>query len=118
MVRFSILFHLLIVLLTFGHRHVNAQQANTIEDAARIQLDKEVSSGKLKAKIDKAGIKGTYRFDITIQGKGDVLTVFAYSNDLTDIPSQNALKTLVQNVKFDLYVPDGVRVKFYYIFNL
>jgi hypothetical protein len=114
----TLLIFFTISLFLFTPQIVRSQQSNTYSDAAKAQLAKALANGDLKKDIDEAGIKGTYQFDITIYERGEVLTVFAHSTESTDIPSQNALKTLIKDFRFDLKIPNGVRVKFNYIFNL
>ncbi len=94
------------------------QTSNAFSDAAKTYLNEQLRYGKLSKAIEKAGIKGKYNFDITLQNNGEVLTVYAHTDENTNISNQNLLKTLVKKVKFDLKIPENIRVKFNYTFNI
>lgn len=96
-----------------------AAYANTLSEAAQVQMDSLMTErGSLRKQIEQMGIKGQYIFDITIHKKGEVATVFAQSDEKTDIKMQNALKDMVRQLRFDVKIPKDVRVKFKYTFEL
>jgi hypothetical protein len=60
--------------------------------------------------------KGTYTFNITIRGKGEVATVsIAESGD--DIKMQNQIKNVLKGMKFPFKMPKDHSYKFKYEFN-
>ena len=93
---------------------------NKILDLAISQLDADIQNPEnslLKA-ISKKQIIGLYILTISIQKNGEVVSVFAQSDDKTNIPMQNALKDIILKYKFDVTVPKNERLKFTYTFNL
>ena len=93
---------------------------NAILDNAISQLDADIQnpeSSFLKT-IAKKQINGLYLLAISIQKNGEVVSVFAQSDDKTNIPMQNALKDIILKYKFDVTVPKNERLKFTYTFNL
>ena len=93
---------------------------NKILDLAISQLDADIQnpeSSFLKT-IAKKQINGLYLLAISIQKNGEVVSVFAQSDDKTNIPMQNALKDIILKYKFDVTVPKNERLKFTYTFNL
>lgn len=92
--------------------------AGAASDSALVTLNRELAQGKLKAFIDKNHIKGLFIFDITLHKKGEVATVFAQSDEKTDLKAQNLLKDFIRTMKFDVKLAKNQRVKFRYTFDL
>jgi len=92
--------------------------ADATTDSAQITLNRELTNGKLKAFIEKNHIKGLFIFDITLHKKGEVATVFAQSDEKTDLKAQNLLKDFIHTMKFDVKLAKNQRVKFRYTFDL
>ena len=92
--------------------------ADVAVDSAQVKLNRELANGKLKAFIEKNNIRGLFIFDITIHKKGEVATVFAQSDEKTDLMSQNLLKDFIRTMKFDVKLAKNQRVKFRYTFDL
>lgn len=101
--------------------YIEGQDNDTLPLTAIKQLNAEIvnlESSLLKSITDQ-NITGMYLFDITVQKKGQIVTVFAESDEKTDIPKQNALKDILFKYKFkDLVIAPNQRLKFRYTFNL
>lgn len=96
-----------------------AAYANTLSEAAQTQMHTFMSdNGVLRKQIQKEGITGQYIFDITLHKKGEVATVFAQSDEKTDVKMQNRLKDMVRALRFSVSIPKDTRVKFRYTFEI
>jgi len=93
---------------------------NTIIDKAFEQLDADLMNAEssLYKSISKKQIKGLFLMNITIQKNGEVVSIFAQSDDKTNIQMQNMLKDIILNYKFDVSLPKNERIKFAYTFTL
>ena len=70
-------------------------------------------SGKLYETCSKKNVKGDFVVDLTIQGKGDVLTVFMVSSSTGVVNDQNFLKSQLAELRFeDIKIPKKERIKF------
>lgn len=67
--------------------------------------------------IQKNGIHGEYIFDLTIEGKGKILSVFVVSSEAADVKQQNLVKDLVKSIVFNFKMPKDKSYKFQYTFN-
>ena len=75
-------------------------------------------NGELGEYFKKFRIKGEFVVDLTLQGKGKVVTVFMVSSNV-DIKDQNALKNKLKELEFpNIKLPKNKRVKFRYTLNL
>jgi hypothetical protein len=85
-----------------------------IVSAAKNQLDDmTLEGGELYRFFRKNNISGQFTFDITIQGKGDVITVFLVSSTSEVIRDNNLFKDKLHALKFsDIRIPKHERVKF------
>jgi len=74
--------------------YIEGQDNDSLQSLAINQLntDLENPGSDLAKNIIKLNITGIYLFDLTVQKKGQIVTIFAESDDKTDIPKQNALK--------------------------
>lgn len=99
---------------------IEPMNENTLLDKAVAQLtgDLEDKSSRLSETISKKMITGLYIFTITLQKAGEVVSVFAQSDDKTNISMQNILKDIMMKYNFDVNVPKNERIKFTYTFNL
>ena len=82
--------------------------------AARAQLD-EMSSpeGELTKFFKKNNITGEFVFDLTLQGKGDVVTVFMVSRNAEKARENTIFKDKIHSLKFrDIKIAKKQRVKF------
>lgn len=100
--------------------YIEPVDKNEIIDSAIQQLDNDLLSpeSSLMKNISKRQISGLYLFNITIQKSGEVISVFARSDDKTNISMQNMLKDIILRYKFDVTVPKNERIKFTYTFDL
>lgn len=101
--------------------YIEGQDNDSLQSKAINQLntDLENPESDLSKNIIKLNITGIYLFDLTIQKKGQIVTIFAESDDKTDIPKQNALKDLLLKYKFkDIVISPNQRLKFRYTFNI
>lgn len=101
--------------------YIEGQDNDSLQSKAINQLntDLENPESDLAKNIIKLNITGIYLFDLTIQKKGQIVTIFAESDDKTDIPKQNALKDLLLKYKFkDIVISPNQRLKFRYTFNI
>lgn len=99
---------------------IEPTSANAILDGAMEQLDTDLQSeeSSLSKNIAKKKITGLFLFNITIQKNGEVVSIFALSDEKTNIANQNALKDILLKYKFDVTVPKNERLKFTYTFNI
>lgn len=86
-------------------------------EAAYIALDNSMKSeGYMNEKQLEYGWKGTYSFNITLRGKGEVATVsVAESGD--NIQMQNQIKNVLKTMKFPFKMPKNHSYKFKYKFT-
>jgi len=85
-----------------------------ITQEAKSQLTQMASeSGELNTFASEKEIKGEFVFDMTLQGKGDVLTVFMVSSSSDDIALKNLLKDKLHALRFaNIKIPKKEKVKF------
>jgi hypothetical protein len=101
--------------------YIEGNNTDTLELAAIRQLNKDVEdfNSSLFKTIQKNNITGIYVLNITIQKKGEVITVFAESDEKTHIPSQNMLKDIMLKYKFeDIKLASNQKLKIKYTFNI
>lgn len=98
--------------------------ANDAESKAAVEEASNQLAGMCEVDGDfwnmcsKRGIKGEFTVDLTIQGKGNVVTVFMVSSNATT-DAQIALKNRLIDLKFpNVKLPKAKRVKFRYTLNL
>ena len=100
--------------------YVEPVNENAILDAAIGQLDSDLQNpqSSLSKSISKHQIAGLFLLNITIQKNGEVVSIYAKSDDKTNIPMQNMLKDIILKYRFDVTVPKNERLKFTYTFIL
>ena len=84
---------------------------------AKAELDSSMHVGDFKKFAVKNNIKGEYVMDITIKEKGEVLTVFAVSNDSDNLKMQTRIKDFLRQFTFNIKMPKARTYKFQYTFN-
>lgn len=117
--------HLFLLLLLSVFATAYAGKKPLIEDAERIRatavaaLDSAMMApdGRLYLFAQKNNISGLFDFDITIQEKGFVATVFVSNNEGGTLQSQSKLKDFVKDFEFGFKMPKGKKYKFSYQFN-
>ena len=92
----------------------NVFDKSAITQEAKTQLAQMASAGgELTVFSEKHDIKGEFIFDITIEGKGDVLTVFMVSSNSDNIPGKNLIKNKLHALQFEnIRIPKKERIKF------
>ena len=66
----------------------------------------------------KKEIKGEFVVDLTVEGKGQIVTVFMVSGGERDIPKKNLLKNELTELHFEnVKIPKKERVKLRYTLN-
>lgn len=90
-----------------------------IKAVSQLNTDLASNESSLSKSIIKQNINGIFLFDITVQKKGQVVTVFAASDEKTNIPFQNSLKDILLKYKFNnIDLPLNQKLKFRYTFNV
>lgn len=101
--------------------YIEGNNMDSLELNAIRQLNNDLAdiNSPLYKNIVKNNITGIYILNITIQKKGEVITVFAESDEKTHIPSQNILKDLMLKYKFDdVKLTNNQKLKIKYTFNI
>lgn len=113
----------LLVIVLFLSIGVKAQKRpyydtqETVIEAAYNALDQAMQpEGYLHENMIEYGWKGTYTFNITIRGKGEVATV-SKAADSDDIKTQNQVKNVIKTMKFPFKMPKNHSYKFKYEFT-
>ncbi len=101
--------------------YIEGNNIDSLELNAIRQLNNDLADidSPLYKNIIKYNISGIYILNITIQKKGEVITVFAESDEKTHIPSQNTLKDLMLKYRFDdVKLANNQKLKIKYTFNI
>jgi len=90
-----------------------------ITQEAKTQLTQMSSeTGELTSFSSKNEIKGEFIFDITLEGKGNVLTVYMVSTNSDDITRKNLLKDKLHALRFEnIRIPKKEKIKFRHTFT-
>lgn len=84
-----------------------------IDEAAKQLTTLSAEAGELNVFCQENSIKGEFVVDITLQGKGKVLTVFMVSSNVENVKIQNQLKSKLTEIQFEnIKIPKNERVKF------
>lgn len=118
-------FFLLIVLLStqltiFSQSKVTLTDQQLIIEQAERELNDAFSppEGELYKAISSIPVSNnTYIFDITIQNKGEITTVFAVNPGEGDIVVRNKLENIIRQYKLSFKMPKNKRFKFQYSIN-
>lgn len=102
-----------------GIKELGDSDNKPVIDEAKKQLEAMTSTtGELGEFSIKSRIKGKFVVDITLTGKGKVLTVFMVSSNV-EVKDQNALKGKLSELQFsNIKIPKNERVKFRYTLTL
>ncbi len=99
--------------IVHGQSKVPFNKAEATQEAVTQLTQMASGAGELATFSTKNEIKGEYVVDITIEGKGDVLTVFMVSSSTDDIPRKNLLKDKLHSLRFEnIKIPKKERIKF------
>jgi hypothetical protein len=114
----------LVSLLVFASSSItHGQSKDTFNEAAATQEAKTqltsmaLETGELTQFAAKNEIKGEFVFDITLQGKGDVLTVYMVSATSEDIAKKNLLKDKLHALRLEnIKIPKKEKIKLRHTF--
>ena len=114
---------LLVVLIMLGFTSI-AQKKELIEDKdliierAKAELDQAMIApeGSIYLYTLKNPIKGEYTFDISINDKSMVTSIFFVESKDGTIDAQNRFKSFLMTFKFNFKVPKGKSYKFRHTF--
>lgn len=118
----SLFLILILAGLTFfvnAQNKVLLQSQQEIVAAATAELTQAMTApnGELYKFGQKSNISGEYELQLTLRGKGDVVSVFVVSKNNGNIPSQNMLKDEIFRLKFNFKMPKNKDYKFNYTFK-
>lgn len=101
------------LLFSFGCYAQDFNKEQVIKEA-RTQLTVLSSEGgELSKFCQENNITGEFVIDITLHGKGNVLTIFMVSSTTEELKYQNLLKSKLAELQFDnIKIPKKERVKF------
>jgi hypothetical protein len=94
--------------------YYNTQEA--VIEAAYTTLDQEMKTGKILEWAQEVNLTGTYTYDITLRGKGEVVTVRSIESS-GELKQQNALKDYLKTLRFPFKMPKDKSYKFRYEFK-
>ena len=114
----------LLSLLALNAHRVSAQARGSFDEEGVIETVKSQlmqmsgEAGSLRAFCTENNIKGQFVFDLTIEGKGNVLTVFLVSSTTEEVQAKNSLKDKLYSIRFEnVKIPKKERVKFRHTLN-
>lgn len=86
---------------------------------ARSELNTAMTAAKGSLNVFgiESQIKGSFTFDLTIRGKGEMATVFVVGTEDGTIKMQNSLKDKLKSFRFSFKMPKGKSFKFQYTFQ-
>lgn len=106
-------FFFLYPLCTYSQEVIRVNKEDVIVEAKSQLAVMSSESGKLNEFCKENNIQGEFVIDITLQGKGKVLTIFMVSSNVEDVKYQNLLKDALAQVQFEnIKIPKNERVKF------
>ena len=107
------LFIALVLLASESFGQDKTEKQAVIQEAQEQLTTMASSTGELGEACLKKGLTGKFVVDITLEGKGKVLTVFMVSSDVEEVKDQNFLKSKITELKFDhIKIAKKQRVKF------
>src|SRR5687768_2387121 len=75
---------------------------DTVIEEVKTQLSQlSAEAGDLRTFCSENNIKGEFVFDLTIEGKGNVLTVFLVSSTSQEVQAKNSLKDKLYSIRFE-----------------
>jgi hypothetical protein len=108
------LFSLFLFSLPLSAQTSKSFNETEVIEKSKQQLDALVApDGELNRYFRKKNVTGNFVFDITLQGKGDVITVFMVSAHPEGVQPNNIFKDKLYTLKLtDVKIPKKARVKF------
>lgn len=121
----NIVFCLAFFILSALNVNVSFSQARgsydeeAIVEEVKTQLAQLCSeTGDLRTFCSENKITGQFVYDLTIEGKGNVLTVFLVSSTTDEVQAKNSLKDKLYSLRFEnVKLPKKERVKFRHTLN-
>ncbi|MDZ4750386.1 MAG: hypothetical protein SGI87_02140 [Flavobacteriales bacterium] len=109
----------LFLFLSFGFFAFAQVETEDILILAKKELDAACDSGTIREFVLKNEIKGTYNFELTIKGKGQIVNMnIRNRGEYGTITQQNALKDFLMNkFRFSFKMPKERYFKFEYPFS-
>ena len=116
---------LIIILFLLSAGNVAAQKKLLIKDAdtiimtAKKYIDTDLQAeGKIREFVDKHQLKGLFDVDLTINEKGEVVSVFFQQKPDIEIKKISYFREFLNSYTFPFKTPKGRKYKFNYQFNL
>jgi hypothetical protein len=107
------LFLLLSPLTVLSQKSYFSEKEEVIHEAKSQLVGLCSEGGDLQEFCVENQIKGEFVIDLTLQGKGKVLTVFMVSSSAEDVQYQNLLKSKLTGIEFtNIKIPKNERIKF------
>ena len=109
----------LVSITSFAQKKVLIENKEEIHAEAIREIEQAMAApeGSIYLFATSWGMKGEYKYDITIREKGDVATVFSHGNTNGTIENQNRMKDFLMTLDFDFKMPKGKYYKFTYTFK-
>jgi hypothetical protein len=108
-----IIFFLACSLNSIAQSTADVEKEKIITDARKQLIVMSAPAGELFDLCAKNKVSGDFAVDITIGGKGKVLTVFMVSSNPENIQNQNFLKSKLSDLQFEnIKIPKNERIKF------
>lgn len=119
MKHFTRLLYAIVLILLTSEAYGQSKPEVAIEKNAVIQEVQNqltvlcAENGELTEYCTKSGIKGEFVMDLTVQGKGKLLTIFMVASSVENVSYQNMLKNKLMELQFsNIKLPKNERVKF------
>lgn len=121
MIRKKILFITLLVVSSsaFSQKMPLLTDKEAVISRARKEIDNLMADQQsdLRKLAKENKISGEFIFDITVAGRGQVLSVFVVGSEAEDVKKQNLVKDWIKNLRFNFKMAKKTRYKFQYTFN-
>jgi hypothetical protein len=95
-----------------GQSFADAEREKIVVEARKQLVIMSSPGGALFKVCAKNNVSGDFVVDLTIGGKGKILTVFMASSIPESISNQNFLKSVLSDLQFNVNVPKTERIKF------
>ncbi|CAN5205720.1 hypothetical protein BH09BAC3_BH09BAC3_03500 [soil metagenome] len=110
---FSVLLFFLSSLSLIAQSTAEVNKEAIITDARKQLVAMSAPEGELYKFVTKNNIKGEFIVDLTLVGKGKIVTVFMASSTAETIQTQNQLKSKLMEIEFsNIKIEKKERIKF------
>jgi hypothetical protein len=100
-------------LFGYSQKAVSVTKEDVIREAKEQLTRMSSEDGELRKFCSENNVKGEFVIDLTLQGKGKVLTIFMVSSSVDELKYQNLLKSKLTEIQFrNIKIPKKERVKF------